>query len=160
MRGVPNPEMGSAGGHLQNVLGDLVQVTSVYAPMLRTFGNMRVSAFHARGGSLVLRSQISLRSSLTVWHTFTSMAFSQTRRTGRHVWRDCSPSSLHSRKPQLPSMRTSCKKAMYNQRNTCRRHWKISSTRISRFLHRICRSRWLQSLDEITPPAPIADFPS
>ena len=51
MRGVPNPDMGSTEGELQNVMGDLVQVTSVNAPMRFTFGNMRVSAFHARGGS-------------------------------------------------------------------------------------------------------------
>ena len=31
---------------------DLVQVTSANAPMLFTFGDMRVSAVHARGGSI------------------------------------------------------------------------------------------------------------
>ena len=34
MRGIPNPDKGSTEGKLQNVMGGLVQITSVNAPML------------------------------------------------------------------------------------------------------------------------------
>ena len=51
MRGVPNPDNRSTEGELQNVMGGLLQVTSASAPMLRTFGQMRVSVSHARAES-------------------------------------------------------------------------------------------------------------
>ena len=51
MRGVPNPDVGLTEVELQTFAGNLVQVTSANAPMLRAFGNMRVSAFYDWGGS-------------------------------------------------------------------------------------------------------------
>ena len=108
----------------------------------------------------VLRSQISSRSGVTAWHNFSSMAFSQTRRKGRHAWRYCSPSSLHLSRPPLPFVRTSCRNCRvcaekYMQAALEEHHQQEPPGSCFRLL----KMGVVESFDEVTPPASIADFP-
>ena len=83
------------------------------------------------------------------------MAFSQTRRKGRHVWCDCSPSCLYSRKPPLFRAHVLQNCDIYAEKYT-QAALEDMSTRTSRSSRRICM---VQSFDEVTLPASIADFP-
>ena len=160
MRGVPKPDVGSIESELQNVMGDMVQVTSAHVSVLRTFGNMRVSTIHARGGSMSapIAEQFEITCG-TVRRAFSRTAFSQTRRKLRHVWRDCSPSFS-----AFENATTSfCVHIVQN----CDIYAKIDmhaalEDRIYKDLHVLAADmqKWVaQSFDEVAPPTSIADVP-
>ena len=93
-------------------VGNLVQVTSVNTPMLRTFGNMWVSAFHARGGSKSTPIAYQLEIVRSCKARMFQYGIQPDSQKGRHAWRDCSPSSPHLRKPSRPFVDTSYATAM------------------------------------------------
>ena len=142
MHSVPSPDMESKEGELQNFMGNLVQFTSANAPMLRTFENMRISAFRVRCGSrsTPIAGQFDIMCNCMT-HIF-QYGIQPYSADGAACLARLQPVLSELEKPPLPFVRTSCRTAMCMQKNTCRRPWKISLTRTSRSLRRICRSGW------------------